>query len=76
MGEIDAVQQFLLNEQLIAVAKRAQNCPHCLCACLFDEEGVQEQEAFQRQTMLVQALQKRPCEVCSMTGAWRGVETC
>ncbi len=61
MGEINTVQQFLLNEQLIAVAKGAQDCPHCLCARLFDEEGVQEQEALQSQTMLIQALQKPPC---------------
>ncbi len=58
MVEINTVQQFLLNKQLIAVAKRAQNCPHCLCARLFNEEGVQEQEALQSQTMLIQALQK------------------
>ncbi len=61
MIKIDTVQQFLLNEQLIAVAKGAQNCPHCLCARLFNEEGVQEQEALQSQTVLIQALQKRPC---------------
>lgn len=60
MVEINAVQQFLLNEQLVAVTKRTQNCPHCLCARLFDEEGVQEQEALQSQTVLIQALQKQP----------------
>ena len=69
MIEVDAVQEFLLNEQLVAVAKRAQDCPHCLCARLFDEKGVQEQEAFQSQTMLIQALQKWPCGVWCMTGA-------
>jgi len=74
MAEIDAVQQFLLNKQLIAVAKWAQHCPHCLCARLFNEEGMQKQEALQSQPIIIQALQKRPFKACCMTGAWREIE--
>lgn len=57
MTEVNTLQQALLNEQLIIVAKGAQHCPDCLCASLLNEECMQEQEALEGEAIVIQALQ-------------------
>lgn len=56
MGEVHCPKQAVINEQLITVAKRSEHCPDSLCACLLNEEGMQEEEALQGQSIVAQAL--------------------
>ena len=55
--EFYCFKQALLNDELIIVSEGAENRPHCLCACLLNEEGMQEEKALQGQAIAAQTLQ-------------------